>query len=270
MVFNSNNTHTSAEDFCPVCNKPRLVYYKFGGSIRCRTQLCDCETKARDARAAERKKEEEFRELQIRQSEALGANTYKKYTFENDKGFNKGVTDLCKRYVETFPEQKKNGRGFIFYGKVGSGKSYSAGCIVNELIKRKVSCFMDSIPHLIGKLTSAFPEEREEIIRVVRSVSLLVLDDLGAESGTPTQMNLLYLLIDERYKSGLPMIITTNLNLDELQNPDSMEKHRVFSRILERCEPVRINSVDVRKNIEAEASIKMREQLLGKNDETDD
>ena len=45
-------------------------------------------------------------------------------------------------------------------------------------------------------------------------------------------------VIDERYKSGKTFIITTNLSLEELQNPADLEHGCIYDRIMERCVPV--------------------------------
>ena len=70
-----------------------------------------------------------------------------------------------------------------------------------------------------------------------------------------------YAVIDERYKSGLPVIITTNLKIAEIRNPQDVAYARIYSRILEMCTPVRISGEDRRKSIGKEKQQVVKEVL---------
>ena len=76
--------------------------------------------------------------------------------------------------------------------------------------------------------------------------SLLVIDDLGSERDTPYASDLVYQIIDARYRSGKPLIVTTNLTLEELENPGSRDRERIYQRVLERCTPVFSNEQPIR------------------------
>jgi DNA replication protein DnaC len=69
-------------------------------------------------------------------------------------------------------------------------------------------------------------------------VSLLIIDDLGAERNTDYALEKVYNVIDSRYRSGKPMILTTNLSLSEIMDTMDMRYKRVYDRILEICYPV--------------------------------
>ena len=75
---------------------------------------------------------------------------------------------------------------------------------------------------------------------------LLIIDDLGVERDTSYALETVYLVIDERYKSGQPFIITTNLSLEELCNPADLEHGRIYDRIMERCVPVAFSGKNYR------------------------
>jgi DNA replication protein DnaC len=51
---------------------------------------------------------------------------------------------------------------------------------------------------------------------------------------------IVYNIIDSRYRAGLPMIITTNLTSEELKNPQEITNKRIYDRVLERCLPVEV------------------------------
>ena len=65
-----------------------------------------------------------------------------------------------------------------------------------------------------------------------------IIDDLGVERSTEYAMEQMFFVIDSRYRSRRPMIITTNLKLAELKNPPDLAHARIYDRILERCAPI--------------------------------
>ena len=84
----------------------------------------------------------------------------------------------------------------------------------------------------------------------VRGLSSITPDGVdGVLTALKELERLGYAVIDERYKSGLPVIITTNLKIAEIRNPQDVAYARIYSRILEMCTPVRISGEDRRKSI---------------------
>ncbi len=79
------------------------------------------------------------------------------------------------------------------------------------------------------------------------SFPLLILDDFGMERGTEYGLEQVYNVIDSRYRSGKPLIVTTNLTLEELQNPEDTAHARIYDRLTEMCTPVRITGENFRK-----------------------
>ncbi len=61
---------------------------------------------------------------------------------------------------------------------------------------------------------------------------------MGIERESQYTIETIYMVIDERYKSGKPFVITTNIQLDALKNPQDVEHARIYDRIMERCMPV--------------------------------
>ena len=70
-----------------------------------------------------------------------------------------------------------------------------------------------------------------------------------------------YHIIDSRYRSGKPMIITTNLTMHELEHPETREKMRIYDRVLECCTPVRVDGTHIRAIKRGENRIFAREHL---------
>ena len=70
---------------------------------------------------------------------------------------------------------------------------------------------------------------------LVSEPDLLVLDDLGAERSTEYAIEQLYAIVDQRYRSGKPLIVTTNMTLEQLKNGPELGRRRIYERVLEMC-----------------------------------
>ena len=89
-------------------------------------------------------------------------------------------------------------------------------------------------------------EDREEFVRDVQRYGLLIIDDLGIERGTEYGLEMVFSIINARYESGRPTIITTNLSLNTLQNPEDLVHQRIYDRVLEMCIPVQFHGKSLR------------------------
>ena len=135
-------------------------------------------------------------------------------------------------------EKYRNNTGLLLFGDVGTGKSFFAGCIANALLDRDVPVLMTNFPTILNRLTGMFSEDRADFIASFDEYDLLIIDDLGVERSTEYAMEQMFFVIDSRYRSRRPMIITTNLKLAELKNPPDLAHARIYDRILERCAPI--------------------------------
>ena len=121
----------------------------------------------------------------------------------------------------------KHARGFaeepsdwlIFSGLPGTGKTHLAAAIANALLARcEPVCFV-TVPDLLDHLRTTFaPDSRTRYDRVfdaVRTAPVLILDDLGSQSGTPWAQEKLFQLFNYRYNARLPTVITSNLLIDD-------------------------------------------------------
>ena len=167
------------------------------------------------------------------------------WTFANDDMENEQITKAMKRYVDNFPELKRQGKGLLLYGSVGRGKTYAACEVANALIDKGYSVLVTNFSRVLNTLQSTF--EKQEYIDSLNKFALLVIDDLGIERSTEFAKEQVYNIIDSRYRAGLPLIITTNLTSDELKHPNEMRKQRIYSRLFEMCMPLEVAGADRRK-----------------------
>jgi DNA replication protein DnaC len=132
------------------------------------------------------------------------------WTFANDDGKNEKLTNAMKKYVENFNDFKKDGKGLLLYGTVGTGKSYYSACICNALVEEGYDVLMTNFSRLTNAIQGTF-DGKNEYIDSLQRYALLVIDDLGAERSTEYMQQMVFDIVDSRYRSGLPFIITTNL-----------------------------------------------------------
>ena len=169
-------------------------------------------------------------------------------TFEaNDGKGDQKVINIAKRYVDKFDEMRGRGKGLVLMGDTGTGKTYVAACIVNALIDQGYPCLITSLSREINTVQGMY-DGKQDYIDSLNKYSLLVLDDVGVEGATPFRMEMIYSIIDTRYRSGLPMIVTTNIPWRELSRADvELAKKRIYSRILEMCIPIKVEGTDRRR-----------------------
>ena len=89
--------------------------------------------------------------------------------------------------------------------------------------------------------------EKQNVLESLNRYSLLVLDDLGAERSTEYMQEIVYNIVDWRYRSGKPMIVTTNLTGEQMKATDNIQLQRIYDRIFERCLPIEVNGQSRRK-----------------------
>ena len=83
------------------------------------------------------------------------------------------------------------------------------------------------------RILHADRDDYEEVMRRIGKYDLVVIDDFGTERTTGYGMETVQSFLDERYKSGKPTLITTNLSKQDLENPKTTEDERILSRIKE-------------------------------------
>lgn len=123
---------------------------------------------------------------------------------------------ICRRYAANFDLQSGN---LLFVGGTGLGKTFLSACIAAEVAEKGFSVAYESASHLFSKLERArfepTEENRQAAARLMDS-QLLILDDLGTELPGNFVTAALYSLVNDRLLAGLPTIISTNLNVDEI------------------------------------------------------
>ena len=234
---------------CRKCGGPRQIVIAdlFNQeSIRPRC-VCPCQQES----AHRRKEAEERRQRmeRIRQRKAQGLQDWYLlgYTFAHDNGQNP-VMAKAYAYVDHWAAAFKKNIGLLLFGDVGTGKSFAAGCIANALLDQDVPILMTNFPTILSRLAGTFGEERADFLASLGDYDLLIIDDLGVERSTEYAMEQMFSIVDSRYRSGKPLIVTTNLKLNVLKNPPDLAHARIYDRILERCAPILFDGKNFRED----------------------
>ena len=187
----------------------------------------------------------------------------REWNFDNDNGKCPQM-EFAREYVEQWGHMKAENHGLLLWGNVGTGKSFFAGCIANALMKLEVPVCMTNFALILNDLAASYKDRNEYISRLC-SFHLLILDDFGMERGTEYGLEQVYNVIDSRYRSQKPLIVTTNLTLEELQNPEDTAHARIYDRLTEMCTPVRITGENFRK-AKAQAKMERLKMLLNRKE----
>lgn len=254
--------------YCKVCHerKDGDVMEFFGNKMILRV-ACKCD------REIEKQKKRREKQMEIERLKRTCFNSMREwsYTFENYQGEENQSLIIAKNFVEDYEKMKKENIGLLFYGSVGSGKTYLACSIANSLIEQyQISVKIRNFAQIINELQkSSFDFDKNAYIESLVNTSVLILDDLGIERDTSYAKEQVYNIVNSRYLKQKTTIFTTNLSYDTIQNcKDSVEYQRIYSRIIEMCIPVMVVGEDFRKFIQRDKLTRNKYRLLNGGERT--
>ena len=240
---------------CKVCGKPIEVIIKTDTEKITKPCMCDCKRN----QLVQERLEEERRDLERRKDRCfLGSERLKEATFETSESIKEHT--LARSYAESFEAMQRKGKGLLFYGRVGSGKSHTAACIANRVLEQGKKVLMVNIPELV-RLTQKESAEKFDTIGNLRKYDLIILDDFGVERKTEYMQEKVFAIVDGCYRAKRSMIVTTNLTGEDLNNPPTVKEARIYDRILEMCLPVEFKGASRRRAKMKAEYTEMREFL---------
>ena len=247
--------------YCGKCHTRKQTRIQIHGRDFTPMCICKCEAQKRAEEEAKIKRWEMIQEIKSLRRMGFPDSEMQTWTFDKDDHANKKISSVAQKYVENFDQMMAKGKGLLFYGPVGTGKTFISACIANALIDKCHPCLVTNFSRLCNTISGMY-DGKQDYIDGLDSFDLLVIDDLASERDTEYMGEIVQNIIDSRYRSGKPLIITTNLTSEELKHPADIRKQRIYSRLFEMCIPVEVNGRDRRKEILKE-DYKEMEMLLG-------
>lgn len=257
--------------FCSICKTQKSIINPNNGElIRC---ACNCETNKLKADKKIEYEQQQKSKRELQRKKAIPIELFRSFTFDNaDIEESKNII-IAQRYVDKFEELSKDGLGLILWGNTGTGKTFTAMCIANALFSagRQIRC--TSFAEVVS-LARDWNNARNHFDDLMKN-ECIIIDDLGSEiedcnkSTTAFTVQEIFKFVDNCNVRNIPIIATTNLSIEELtktaENTDNLNYARVYSRLLEKCYPIKINGKKFRtenqnQNIEKIAkTLKLKE-----------
>lgn len=248
--------------YCSKCKTPVQCRVKIGSATHIVSCICQCRKKEQEA--AERRVAEMERRNRIHSLKVNGIQEKALYNWTFANAEDNPSIQMARRYVANWSEAKQNNLGLLLWGDVGTGKSYVAACIANALLESGVPVLMTNFSKILNQMGGMYSQERYQYIASFSSFDLLIIDDLGIERSTEYALEQVYAVVDERYKSNKPLIVTTNLTINQIRNAEDVAHARIYSRVLELCTPVQVRGTDRRTEIGRDKQALVKDLLYGR------
>lgn len=250
-------------------NMPDLKAVPFDPKKKVRVKMpvsCRCRAERRYQEEQMLQQDKDMRAMEALKRQSLMDERLRDVSFDsfrktNDNAYN---LKLCLRYANHFDEMLAKNQGLLFYGGVGTGKTFAAACIANQLLNQRIPVIMTSFVKLLESM-QGFSEDDSALIARLNRAKLLIIDDLGAERSTDYALEKVYDIVDSRYRAKLPIILTTNLSMTELKESTDIRYTRIYDRIFEMCYPMQFKGQSWRK-VEAARRFDAMKNFLEGND----
>lgn len=215
---------------------------------------CNCEIDAWEEEQKKMKARIRIEEIKSMRKDGIPDETLLNCRFANDDNKHPEASEVARKYVQNFDRMYDEGKGLMFYGNVGTGKTFLAACIANELIDQGYPVLVTTFTRIANRIAES--SAKQEYIDSLNHYDLLVIDDLATERNTEFMNEVVYSVIDARYRAMKPVIVTTNLSKSDTDNANNA-RQRIYSRLREMTFGVRVVGEDRRSWGKAEELMKL-------------
>lgn len=236
---------------CEICKReiPALEIEVFG-TKRYILHKCKCETTQWLQQRQASSEEEIKRQIERKFSISNLGERFAKCRFETFSyrpGTEKTVSS-AKTYVEMFRDM--DSEGMLIWGLPGNGKSHLAAAITHGVKEQGFTVVFQTVPELLERIRNTFNkknnESEKEIMDALINCDLLVLDDIGAEKVSDWVLEVIFRIIDGRYRKKKPIIYTSNLKPSELKD---QLNDRIYDRMVETSTIIENKGTSYRREV---------------------
>ena len=209
--------------------KNKVVY---SSCPTCKQESEQAEEQKRQAEEMERKRRHYEKFLGV----ANIPHRFKERNFDNfqpETAKHEKALSVCRKYAQEFEQNYQQGKSLILSGKPGTGKSHLAAAIIQSLYPKhqgQYMTLMELIRLVRGTWHKSSEKSEAQVLKELIYIDLLVIDEIGVQYGTDGEQNIIFDVLDGRYREQMPTILLTN------QDKEGLTKcigERVFDRLRE-------------------------------------
>ncbi len=189
-------------NYCPLCAKEKNeAEQKEREALEKKLQL-ERDRKSRNGAGVSRRNED------VRFKDFIAETPEQKHVYESVHKMAKSLYD------------NKEVPNLIMTGKVGTGKTMLACCVVNSIFKVKrvkLIKLQDMLRKVKGSYSKDSDYSEDDAIQAYAKFDLLILDEVGVSRDTDNDKNIIFDVLDGRYQNMLPTMIISNMNIDGIK-----------------------------------------------------
>ena len=236
------------------CLTPRILTFE--------PRIVSCPCKCQQERETAEKAQSELFQ-RVRRNTA-NANIPTHYGNTKLEMLDEANRNFAVRYLADFYENSGDTIGLLLYGDVGTGKSFLASCLANDMLSKGYSVRWLSAMQIVEQGAFYSDEDYRRYVDDIIRPDVLIIDDLGAERGTEFAMERVFSLVDTRVSSDKPLIVTTNVDINAMGQCSDLRRKRTFDRVLSATFPYVMRGVSRRMRSARENFDRYKDRFLGK------
>lgn len=152
-------------------------------------------------------------------------------SFQASSAAQSKVKEWAEDYLAGIAADRNSGKSAILLGRPGTGKTHIACALAIGAADLGLSSRYASVMRAIRRIKESWRDKAEEtekqVIEDYGNCGLLVLDEIGVQTGSQFEGNILFDILNQRYEHRKPTVLVSNLTIAEV-------KTIIGERILDR------------------------------------